>query len=70
MKGMELALEPPSGFELGTLGLGIQNINHQAIGTKIIAEDYDLLWFYNTHKKISSSKVTCILNTQCCKIEN
>ena len=24
----ELTLEPPSGFELGTLGLGIQRLNH------------------------------------------
>ena len=26
----ESTLEPPSGFEYGTIGLGIQHLNHQA----------------------------------------
>ena len=29
-------LEPPSGFEHGTLGLGIQHLNYQAIALKVI----------------------------------
>ena len=54
----ELNMEPPKGFEHGTLGLGIQQLNHYAIAPN---KNLKIRWFFHSFYKIKMLFDTSII---------